>query len=226
VSSFLFRAATPEAAADLRQAPLVAQLVQSTRAYLMETIVADESQNDGLQNAGVVIVDNNERTPAGIAELLVNGARRLLCVPINGTLPHRVIIYCPDDSPQNEAMGLVASLVRHINAEATFVTVLNANANPAARTLTLRNLLDTRAQVRSSHGLDLRTEVRTGDVAAELRELVAGPEPALLVMGISGDRANVEAILQREVGWIFTPESRCPLLLSYSGPSAAPVMAR
>jgi len=226
VSSFLFRAPTPEAAAALRQAPLVAQLVQSTRAYLMETIVADESQNDGLQNAGIVIVDNKERTPAGIAELLVNGVQRLLCVPVDGTLPHRVIIYCPDDAPQNEAMGLVASLVRHINAEATFVTILHKNANAAARTLALRNLLDTRAQVRTSHGLDLRTEVRTGDVAAELRELVTGSEPALLVMGISGARADVEAILQREVGWIFARESRCPLLLSYSSPPAALAVAR
>ncbi len=147
-------------------------------------------------------------------------------MPVEGSLPHRVIIYCPDDAPQNEAMGLVASLVRHINAEATFVTVLNKNANAAARTLALRNLLDTRAQVRSSHGLDLRTEVRTGDVAAELRELTTGPEPALLVMGISGDRSDVEAILQREVGWIFARESRCPLLLSYSSARAALAVAR
>ncbi|QOJ30881.1 MAG: ABC transporter ATP-binding protein [Gammaproteobacteria bacterium] len=226
VSSFLFRAPTREAVMELRHSPLVAQLVQSTRANLSETIVAEEQPGTGtLRGAGVVVVDNTGRTPAEIAGLVAHGARRLLCVPRGAQLPRRVIIHCPDDAPLGEAMGLVASLVRHINAEASFVSVTPREAVPAQRTLALRRLLDTRAEVRDSHGLDLRTEVLEGDVGEQLRALASGPEPALLVMGIDGDCAEIEAALSRDLGWLFDAGARWPLLLSYSGPRPAALAA-
>ena len=226
VSSFLFRAPTREAVLELRQSPLVAQLVQSTRANLSETIVAEEQPGTAtLRSAGLVVVDNTGRTPAEIASLVAHGARRLLCVPRGAALPRRVIIHCPDDAPQGEAMGLVASLVRHINAEATFVSVMRRDAVAAERTRVLRRLLDTRAEVRASHGLDLRTELLEGAVSEQLLALASGPDPALLVMGIDGDRAEIEAALVRDLGWLFDADARWPLLLSYSGPRPAALAA-
>jgi hypothetical protein len=112
-------------------------------------------------------------------------------------------------------MSLVASLVRHINAEATFVTVLEPHARAQERTAALRRLLDTRAQVRASHGLDLRTEVREGEVSAQLRELATGDDPALLVLGLSGPRHHVEETLLRDVGWLFGGGPQCPLLVAH-----------
>jgi sulfate transport system ATP-binding protein len=217
VSSFLFRAATREAVAELRQSPLVAQLVQSTRANLTETIVSEEAPAGDLRNSGVVVVDSAGRTATDVAEVLTGGARRLLCVSRTGPLPKRVVIYCPEQAPQGETMSLVASFVRHINAEATFVTVLPPGAGTTHRSTAIRRLLDTRAEVRSSHGLDLRTEVRAGEVSDELREMVAGPEPALLVMGLSGDRRALEALLERDVGWMFADAEAHPLLVAYDG---------
>jgi len=221
VSSFLFRAATREAVAELRQSALVAQLVQSTRANSSETIVSEEGPAGDLRNSGVVVIDSAGRSVADLADLLTGGARRLLCVSRMGPLPRRVVIYCPDQAPQGETMSLVASLVRHINAEATFVTVLPEGAPTTARTAAIRRLLDTRAEVRSSHGLDLRTEVLEGDSSAELLALVSGPEPALLVMGMGGDRRALEESLSREVGWMFGGDGQHPLLVAYDGPRSA-----
>ena len=120
-------------------------------------------------------------------------------------------------------MGLVASLVRHINAEATFLSVLRREAAGGERTAAIRRLLDTRAEVRASHGLDLRTEVRLGEVGGELREMVAGADPALLVVGIDGGRAEVEASLARDLAWVFEGEGACPLLIAYDAPRGRPV---
>ncbi len=217
ISSFLFRAPTAEAAAVLRNAPLVAQLAHSTRANLDDSIVAAGEAGGALRNAGVVVVDSSDCTSAQLAALLVQGGRRLLCLPHDAAPPRRVIIHCPDEAPQGETMGLVASLVRNLNAEATFVTVLRAGALAAERSLALRHLLDTRAWVRAGHGLDLRTELCEGEVGEQLRALVSVPEPALLVLGIGGDRQEIEALLARDTGWIFAPGARSPLLLSYSG---------
>jgi hypothetical protein len=123
-------------------------------------------------------------------------------------------------------MGLVASLVRHINAEATFVSVLRREAGAGERTAAIRRLLDTRAEVRASQGLDLRTEVRLGDVGRELKNMVAGPDPAMLVVGIGGGRAEVEAILGTDLAWLFAGETPCPLLVAYDAVPARPVAAR
>jgi sulfate transport system ATP-binding protein len=215
VSSFLFRAATREAVEDLRRSPLVAQLVQSTQANLAETIVSEESPAGDLRNSGVVIVDSEGRTPEDLADLVSKGASRLLCVPRGGPLPRRVVIYCPTVAPQAETMGLVASLIRHINAEATFVTVLAPEASAGERAAAIRRLLDTRADVRAGHGLDLRTEVREGDVAAELRDMIAGPDPAMLVVGISGARAQVGERLAKDLSWVLSRRAPCPLLITH-----------
>ena len=215
VSSFLFRAGTREAVAELRQSPLVAQLVQSTQANLTETILSEESPGGDLRSSGVVVVDIAGRTAGDIADLVSHGASRLLCVSRASSLPRRVIIYCPAEAPQAETMSLVASLVRHINAEATFVSVLKPDAGAGERTAAIRRLLDTRAEVLASHGLDLRTEVREGDVSEELRDMVSAPDPAMLVVGISGDRAQVEKSLGRDLAWLFSGATPCPLLVAH-----------
>jgi sulfate transport system ATP-binding protein len=214
VSSFLFRAATREAVVELRRSPLVAQLMQSTRANLSETIVAEESPAGELRSSGLVIVDSEGRSAADVAALVGEGARRLLCVSRTTPLPQRVVIYCPAEAPQGEMMSLVASLVRHINAEATFVTVLDRRSGAPERTAALRRLLDTRAQVRASHGLDLRTELREGEVSGQLRQLASEPG-TLLVLGLSGTRREVEGTLSRDVGWLFAREPDCPLLVAH-----------
>ncbi|MFO1356697.1 MAG: ABC transporter ATP-binding protein [Gammaproteobacteria bacterium] len=221
VSSFLLRASTAQAVAALRQSPLVAQLAGSTQANLAEVIAAGQPAGAMFHGAGVVVVDNTDRTPADVAALLLHGARRLLCVPPAAALPRRVIIHFPDESLQAEAMGLVASLAGHINAEVSFVSVVPRGAPGAERAQALRRLLDTRAVVRASHGFDLRTEVLEGEAGEQLRSLASTPEPVLLAMSIGGDRREVETALARDVGWLFAPGTRSSLLLSYSGPRPA-----
>ncbi len=225
VSGFLLRAPTAEAIAALRQSPLIAQLVQSTQANFAEEIADGEPASGDLRGSGVVVFDETGRSTGAIAELLQRGARRLLCVPRASPLPRRVIIYCPAEAPRAETMALVASLVRHINAEATFVSVLPRAADAGARTAAIRRLLDTRAEVRGTHGLDLRTEVRVGDVGSELRNMVDGSDPAMLVLGISGERAEVEAALGRDLAWLFAGGPSCPLLIAYQALHTRPAAA-
>jgi hypothetical protein len=49
----------------------------------------------------------------------------------------------------------------------------------------MRQLLDARSSALAEHGLDMRTEVRDGDVGTELLREMLAPEPTMLVLGIA-----------------------------------------
>lgn len=222
VSSFLLRAGSAEAVAALRTVPLVVQLLRSTRAQVHEAVVDGELAVAFQRSAGMVVMEAEERTAADLATILGGGVRRLLCVPRQALPPRQMIIYCPDHALQVEAMALVASLVRNIKAEAVFVSQLRSQATATERAKALRYLLDTRAEVRARHDLDLRTRLLEEEISGQLEALVKAADPALLVLGLGGGRSSVEELLGHRLGWLFESGLSVPLLLAHSGRSPLP----
>ena len=125
---------------------------------------------------------------------LAHGASQILVLPAGAVLPTRIVVL-PGAEAGVGALGVAASLLRHIPAESVLLAVHDAATPERERASRLRLLLDARSRALSEHGLDLRTELRFGDVDAEIdRELSADPS-SMLVLGLDSLEASETARL-------------------------------
>ena len=120
---------------------------------------------------------------------LEHGAEHLLCLPAAAEVPDRVVIFAPDANVRRRTFAVAASLLRHIPAEAIYLSIRPANMPEADRADSMRQLLDARSAALAEHGLDMRTEVRFGDLSTELLREILTHEPSMLVIGL-GDLAT------------------------------------
>jgi sulfate/thiosulfate transport system ATP-binding protein len=215
-----FRILSPDAATEvsLRESPLLRQLVQSMQAPVLGA--ADGSERDA-GRTGVAVIELGPNAIGQIAAAMAQGRARLLCIPPRSALPHRMLIHCSSDAARSATLALVASVMRHLHAEATFVSVQSPAAPRAEITSSFRRLLDVRAELLKTHGLDIRTDVQIGDLNSWVTHLAAATEPALIVLGIEGSVGELEAWLQAEFQPLFTQGARCPLLISRTAPVPA-----
>jgi hypothetical protein len=109
--------------------------------------------------------------------------------------------------------------MRHLHAEATFVSVQNPAAPRADVAGSFQRLLDARAELLETHGLDIRTDVQIGALDDWLTQLAISDDSTLIVLGLDGDTAQIEAALTQRFQPLFS--GRCPVLLSCSNASAA-----
>lgn len=226
VSSFTVRASTPDAISALRDTPLLAHLARSMQARLRDSASSDLPTEPVLRQPGVVVVESGERAPLEIAELVSLGANRILSLPRGAPPPKRMVVYCPAVEAQAATMGLVASIARHLPVETILVSFVDGTATRAKRMTAFRSLLDARAEVRTAHGLDLRTELHTGNTAEQMQLLVAGPDAVLLVIGLAGVAADLEATLSRDFSSLFAPATAVPAFIVHDSPRIAPGLAR
>jgi sulfate/thiosulfate transport system ATP-binding protein len=215
-----FRILSPDAPTEvsLRESPLLRQLVQSMQAPVLGA--ADGSERDA-GRTGVAVIELGPNAIGQIAAAMAQGRARLLCIPPRSALPHRMLIHCSSDAARSATLALVASVMRHLHAEATFVSVQSPAAPRAEITSSFRRLLDVRAELLKTHGLDIRTDVQIGDLNSWVTHLAAATEPALIVLGIEGSVGELEAWLQAEFQPLFTQGARCPLLISRTAPVPA-----
>ena len=214
ISSFGILSDDAVVAARLREAPLLRQLVQSMQAPVLSA--ADSNERDAAQT-GVAVIALGPHSIRQIAAAVAQGRRRLLCIPPQSGLPHRMLIHCSSDAARSATLGLVASVMRHLHAEATFVSVQSRAAPRAEVTSSFRRLLDARAELQDTHGLDIRTDVQIGDLYGWVAHLAAAAEPALVVLGLDGSPSELEALLHAEFEPLFAEGARCPLLICSSG---------
>jgi hypothetical protein len=114
---------------------------------------------------------------------LSHGASQVLVLPIGAQLPTRIVVQ-PGAEAGVGALGVAASLLRHVPAESVLLAVHEATTPERERASRLRLLLDARSKALADHGLDLRTELRFGDPDHELmRELSVDPN-SMLVLGL------------------------------------------
>jgi hypothetical protein len=127
-----------------------------------------------------------------------------------------VLIHWVDETARRATLAVSASLLRHLSAEAIYVGILpDDGTGDAQRPLGMRALLDARSEAQSVHGLDIRTELRFGDVARELAARLAESPGQLLILGIS------EAAVLAQRFAALLDSTAWPLLIVYQ-PADAP----
>ncbi|MGH2842187.1 MAG: ABC transporter ATP-binding protein, partial [Solirubrobacteraceae bacterium] len=152
IASFRLLTTQPAIALALRRSPLLSQLMHSMQAPVLEAQDAAEPDN---ALTGVGVIAGGRDSIPGIAAAVAQGRRWLLCVPLQAQLPRRMLIHCESDAARSETLRLVASVMRHLHAEATFVSVQSPVAPRSEATTAFRRLLDTRAELQQSHALDI-----------------------------------------------------------------------
>jgi pyruvate/2-oxoglutarate dehydrogenase complex dihydrolipoamide acyltransferase (E2) component len=120
-------------------------------------------------------------------------------VPVGAPLPTRIVVL-PGVEGGVGALGVAASLLRHIPAESVLLAIHEASTPERERASRLRILLDSRSRAQTEHGLDMRTELRFGDPDAELaRELSVDPQ-SMLVIGVDSlddtESARLKSLLE------------------------------
>ena len=85
---------------------------------------------------------------------------------------------------RSATLAVSASVLRHVSAEATYVGILPDVTPTAQRPQGMRSLLDARSEAQAVHGLEMRTELRFGDVAQELARQLGETPGQMLILGI------------------------------------------
>jgi sulfate transport system ATP-binding protein len=221
IASFLVLGRSDTAIERLRALPLLTQLVRSMNARVLEGSIEDTSEPpaklaSAVRQPGVIVVEAGVNAIADLTRLASLGATRMLCVPAGAQLPRRVLVHCPSEEARAVTFGVVASLLRHLPAEATLLSIHGRAASRAERATAFRRLLDARAELRASHGLDVRTEVHIGELATLTQQLALSDEPAMLIMGVEGTPDQLQAELAEQARLLTTETSHCPLMIAYA----------
>jgi sulfate transport system ATP-binding protein len=214
ISSFRILSADAGALAMLRRTPLLCQLLQSTQAPVLD---AQDSRDTDATSTGVGVIAGGARSISQIVAAAAQGQRRLLCIPTDSLLPRRMLIYCDGEAARAATLALVASLMRHLHAEATFISVQSPMAPRSEVTNSFRRLLDARAELQENHGLDIRTDVQIGDLNSWVAHLASSADPVLVVLGLDGSPAQIEHRLTSDFLPLLNDQARCPVLLSCPG---------
>ncbi len=125
--------------------------------------------------------------------LLQRGADEVLVLPQGATAPHRVLIHWADENVRRATLAVSASVLRHVSAEAVYVGILPDDTSEAQRPLGMRQLLDARSEAQAVHGLEMRTELRFGDVTGELARQLAETPGQMLILGV----CDIEKLAER-----------------------------
>jgi sulfate transport system ATP-binding protein len=206
ISSFNLMTCSDSEAAQLERSPLLAQLVSSMQARVIR-------RGEQLE-AGICVLPLDEQAPAAIAAAVAHGARRILCIPAGAAVPQRLLVHAGEAVRRADLLALVSSVMRHLPIEATAVTLQHPQASRSEVVETQRTLLDTRAELRGSHGLDLRSDRFVGDLPAWLESVVAQPEAALLVLGVDHS-PDLATRLGNELPMLFRSGGHVDLLLAF-----------
>ncbi|MFM2288975.1 MAG: hypothetical protein RL684_2118 [Pseudomonadota bacterium] len=217
ISSFHLMAADGALADRLESHPLLAQLVRSMQARVIRHAPL-ESAGERL-DAGICVLPLSAQAGAGIAAAVARGARRLLLVAPGAEAPTRMRVLALDRVRRTELLALVASLMRHLPVEASAVTLQRPEASRSEVVEAQRTLLDTRADLRGSHGLDLRSESVESTPAQWFLQLREAAEPSLLVLGLAADR-DLGVRLAGELAALLDSGSRVSVLLALGSPES------
>jgi len=203
ISSFTAIARERSAAEALRDTPFLATL-----AARMQTRITTRTVRTSSAPPGMPVLAAGPGAAATALWNLSHGASQVLVLPVGVQLPTRIVVQ-PGAEAGVGALGVAASLLRHVPAESVLLAVHEATTPERERASRLRLLLDARSRALADHGLDLRTELRFGDPDLELmRELSVDPN-SMLVLGLDTVDASETTRLQ---ALLEGPQSR-PVLI-------------
>jgi sulfate transport system ATP-binding protein len=190
LSSFTACAPTAAEAAALSHQALLAELAarMKTRIGLRVEPRLGDRQTPCVAGefAGTTVISTRPDGAVRAEWLLRGGAKDLWVLPERAGAPLRVLIHWIGEAARSATLAMSASMVRHMAAEAVYVGIVPADAGgDQAHAQGMRQLLDARSEAQAVHGLEIRTELRVGEVIPELvRRLAESPEQ-MLVLGVS-----------------------------------------
>jgi sulfate transport system ATP-binding protein len=212
ISSFRILSTDAAQRSALEASPLLTQLLRSMQARVTRP-PAEGGRAERL-DAGICVLPLTATSAAAIGAAVARGARRLLCIPPRTALPARMLIYAGDGMRSSALLALVSSAMRHLPVPTTAVTIQRAEASRSEVVEAQRQLLDTRADLRSAHGLDLRGERFVGELRGWLRQVTAQPEPVLIVLELPAAPERLAQALLGELSPLFSPGSRAAVLFA------------
>jgi hypothetical protein len=191
LSSFTVCAPNEALAGALTQQPLLVELASrmktriSTRIELQLGVpTASVGYGEKAAFPGTTVIASQPDVAHQAEWLLKRGADEVLILPGNASPPQRVLIHWADELVRSATLAVSASVLRHVSAEAVYVGIMPDVTPSAQRPHGMRALLDARSEAQAVHGLEMRTELRFGDVAHELARQLGEVPGQMLILGV------------------------------------------
>ena len=212
LSSFTTCATTESLAEALVLQPLLAELASRMKTRISTRVepklgMPGASCEGAPEFSGTTVIASHADVVYQVQWLLKMGAEEILVLPQNASPPQRVLIHWADEAVRRATLAVSASILRHVSAEAIYIGILPQQTPMAQRPHGMRALLDARSEAQAVHGLEMRTELRFGDVSSELARQLGELAGQMLILGIRG-----HADLAERFGSLFA-ESRWPILV-------------
>ena len=191
LSSYTAFGATAEEAERLSRHPFLMGLAARMRTRVSMSVEpalhAPEGapRANGADRGGVAVLAASPDVIGQIEWLFHQGVGEALVLPPPPTHPQRVLIHWLDRTARSGTLAVAASLLRHVAAEAVYIGIMPPGTPDSHRSLGMRALLDARSEAQAMHSLDMRTELRFGDIAAELTAQLRESRDQMLILGIS-----------------------------------------
>jgi ABC-type Fe3+/spermidine/putrescine transport system ATPase subunit len=166
--------------------------------------------SSGADRGGVAVLATAPDIISQIEFLFHQGVTEALILPPPPTKPQRVLIHWLDRAARSDTMAVAASLLRHVAAEAVYVGIMPPGTPDSHRSLGMRALLDARSEAQAMHSLDMRTELRFGDIATELAAQLGESREQMLILGISEIRQ-----LRERFAPLFATAPGRPIMVVY-----------
>jgi sulfate transport system ATP-binding protein len=206
ISSFTVIARDAAVAAALNDSPFL-----STLAARMQTRITTRTTRTASAPPGMPVLAAGPGASAAALWNLAHGTSQVLVLPAGAELPSRIVVL-PGAEAGVEFLGVAASLLRHIPAESVLLGIHDGATPARERASCLRVLLEARARAQVEHQLDLRTELRFGDLDEELARQLDVDLSSMLVLGLD---TLGKAETARLAGLLEGPRLR-PVLLVHS----------
>ncbi len=180
---------TPLAEAVGRQ-PLLTELAARMKTRIMmraETGLGETQAAAGgdAPFVGTTVIGSHSESAERTEWLLRRGANEVLVLPANAVAPQRVLIHWLGEAVRSATLAVSASVLRHVPAEAVYISILPEDTRAARRPQGMRTLLDARSEAQAVHGLEMRTELRFGEAAHELARRLAEAPGQMLILGVT-----------------------------------------
>src|ERR1700733_7185438 len=189
LSSFTVCAPNEALAVALTQQPLLVELASRMKTRISARVepqlgVPTAECGEGVLFPGTTVIASQPDAAHQAEWLLKRGADEVLVLPMNASPPQRVLIHWPDEAVRSATLAVSASVLRHVSAEAVYVGIMPNMTPTANRPHGMRALLDARSEAQAVHGLEMRTELRFGEVAHELARQLGETPGQMLILGV------------------------------------------
>jgi sulfate/thiosulfate transport system ATP-binding protein len=189
LSSFTVCAPNEALGTALTHQPLLVELATRMKTRISMRVesmlgIPNAECGDAAAFPGTTVIASQPDVAHQAEWLLKRGADEVLILPNSASPPQRVLIHWADEPVRSATLAVSASVLRHVSAEAVYVGIMPDVTPSAQRPHGMRALLDARSEAQAVHGLEMRTELRFGDVAHELARQLGEAPGQMLILGL------------------------------------------